>query len=71
MSEQFTNDIGFVTSSNNPAQPSVRDLGKPRPGNGPCSVPIDDIRNEVDDQNDEGGRAGDSGRVTNVEAISR
>jgi hypothetical protein len=65
---QFTNDIGLVTSSSNPAQPSICELGEPGPGNGLYSAPIDDIGNQMDDQNDEGDRVDDGGRVADVEA---
>ena len=65
---QFTNDIGFVAPSRDPAQPSVRELGKPGAGNGPYSMSIDEIWNEMDDHNDEGDRTDDGGRVTDVEA---
>ena len=69
-SVQLTNDVGPVACRGDPAQPNVRDFGKPRTGNGPYSVPIDDIRNEMDGQNGEDDPAGDGG-VTNVEAKGR
>ena len=54
MSVQFANDIGLVTFSSNPAQPSVYEPGEPRPGDG--------IGNQRDGQNDEGNRVYDGGR---------
>jgi hypothetical protein len=44
---QFANDIGPVTSSSDAAQPSVGELGEPRPGDGLYSAPIDDMWDEV------------------------
>lgn len=64
----FTNDVEPVTSSSDPAQPGVRELGRPRPGNGHYSVsPIDgSLQNETGGQNDEGDPIGGGGRVANV-----
>ena len=36
-------------------------------GNGPHSAPIVSVRNWMDDQDDEGDRAGDGGTITNIE----
>ena len=68
LSVQFTDGIGFVTSGGDPAQPGVCEFCEPGPRNGPYSVPIEDIRNEMDGQNGEGDRAGDGGRVPEVGA---
>ena len=62
------NDIGLVTTSGDPAQPSVCEPGEPGPGNGLYSALVDDIRGQMGRQNDEGDRVDDDDRVANVEA---
>ena len=64
----FVNDFRSATSSGHPTQPGVRKFGKPGSGNGPDSVGVDDIRNQMDGQNDEGARGDDPSRVAVVEA---
>ena len=69
MSVESTNDIGLVTSSSDPAQPSICEFGEPGPGgNELYSAPIDVIRNQMDGQNDESDGVDDGGRVADVEA---
>lgn len=70
LSVRFTNDVGPVTSSGDPAQPSVRDLVGRGPGMDliPC---LDGIRNEMGGHNNGGDRVSDGGRVANVEAKGR
>ena len=68
LSVQFMNDIRLVTSSSDPAQPSICELGEPRPGNGFYSALVDDIRDKMDRQNDEGDRVDDGDRAADVEA---
>ena len=44
----FVNNFRSITSSSHPAQPDVCKLGKPRSRNGPYSVLVEDIRNQMD-----------------------
>ena len=57
-----------MTSSGDPTQPGIGKLGKPRSGDGFDSVGVDDMRNQMDGQNDEGARGDDPSRVAVFEA---
>ena len=57
-----------MTPSDHPTIPEIREFGKPRSGNGFDSEGVDDIRNQMGDQNDEGARGDDDSRVAVVEA---
>lgn len=67
MSIPFTNDIGLLTSSSDPAQPHICEFGEPGPGNELYSSPIDVIGNQMDRQNETDG-VDDGSRVVDVEA---
>ena len=57
-----------MTASSHPTQPCIRKFGKPGSGDGSDSVGVDDIRNQMNDQNSEGGCGDDTSTVAVVEA---
>ena len=64
----LVNDFRSMASSGHTTIPEIRKFGKPRSRNGFDSEGIDDIRNEMDNENDEGACGDDDSRVTVVEA---
>ena len=64
----FVNDLRSMTSSGDPTQPGICKFSEPRSGNGFDSVGINNIRNQMDGQGDEGARGDDGSRVVAVEA---
>ena len=64
----LVNDFRSMTSSGDPTIPEIREFGKPRSRNGFDSVGVDDVRNEMDGQNDEDAHGDDDSRVAVVKA---